>query len=186
MATTSQCPQLENYFVGDQCSENFAGMSETVYAFERNKLKAALVANGETYTMPADPFKEGGYLYKFECKRESQKIDGESQGQRRGFIVTHNFVLEAVDKVTARLARAFNNLDLGFIMVGSGGEVQILYDPNRKCQIESGGLTTTTGDTPDSDRQTSVAVKLGPVSYPNLFLNIDALENGLDSLLKTT
>lgn len=184
MPNTSQCANLEDYLVGEQCTENFAGMSETVYVFERNKLNAgALTASNETYTMSAKPFKTGGRLYKFECKRESQQIQGESQGQRRGFVVTHNFVLEAVDAATARIARALNNLDLGYIMVGSGGEIQILYDPYRKCQIESGGLTTDTGVAASDDRQTSVAVKLGPISYPNLFLNADAVEGGLDSLM---
>lgn len=166
---TVNCPSLENHLAGEQCLENLAGMGEVVYAFERNKLKNALTRTNETYTWPSDAFVEGAGLYKFECKRESQQIQGESQGPRKGFVITGNFVLEAVNATTARISRALNNLDLGFIVPGDD-ECQILYDANKKCQIESGGLTTDTGAAASDDRQTNVAVKLGPVAYPNLFV----------------
>lgn len=167
MANTNvNCPELENYIAGDQCTENLAGMGEIVYAFERNKLSTPLSRTNETYTWPTTG---GPALYKFECKRESQQIQGESQGPRKGFVITGNFVLEAVDAASARLARAFNNLDLGFIFPGDN-ETQILYDPRKKVQIDSGGLTTDTGAAAADDRQTNVAVKIGPVPYPNLFV----------------
>ena len=179
----ANCPTLQHYIAGEQCMENLAGMGEVVYAFERKDVGASdLTRTNETYTLAARPsFK----LYKFECKRESQQIQGESQGPRKGFIITSNFVIEAVDAVSSRIARALNNLDLGFIIPGDG-EYQILYDPNKKCQIESGGLTSDTGAAAGDDRQTAVSVKLGPVPYPNLFLDITAVTGGLDSLLASS
>ena len=178
----NNCPTLENYIAGDQCMENLAGMGSTVYAFQRNKLKAALSRTAETYTFPSDAFQTGEGLYKFECKEEKQQLQGESQGPRQGFVITGNFVLEAVDKVASRIARSLNNLDLGFIFTESDGSAQIMYDPIRKVHIESGGLTTDTGAAPGDDRQMSVALKLGPVAYPALY--VDAPEAGWDSLLK--
>jgi len=172
------CPALEHNIAGDQCLENLAGMGEVVYAFERNKLTKPLTRTNETYTI--DTTDTGFKLYKFECKRESQQIQGESQGPRKGFIITGNFVLESVNASTARIARALNNLDLGFIIPGDG-ECQILYDANKKCQIQSGGLTSDTGAAAADDRQTSVAVTLGPVAYPNLF--VEEPSNGWDQFL---
>ncbi len=182
MANT-QCPALENYIAGEQCNESLAGMGEVVYAFERNKLKNALTRTNETYAWPSDAFKEGAGLYKFECKRESQQIQGESQGPRKGFMITGNFVLEAVDQTSARILRAINNLDLGFIFPGDN-ETQILYDVNRKVQAESGGITTDTGAAAGDDRQSNVAVQLGPVPYPNLFIDQTTVPSGgWDSLM---
>lgn len=176
------CPALEDYIAGDQCLENLAGMGEVIYAFERKLLKAALSRTNETYTLPAEPFKTGGRLYKFECKRESQQVQGESQGPRKGFNITLNMIIEAVDATSARIARALNNLDMAFLIPGDN-ETQILYDPYKKVQIESGGLTSDTGAAAGDDRQTSIALTLGPVAYPNLFVDISAVEGGLDSLM---
>jgi hypothetical protein len=85
-----------------------------------------------------------------------------------------------VSATTARIARALNNLDLGFIIPGDG-ECQILYDANKKCQIQSGGLTSDTGAAAADDRQTNVAVTLGPVAYPNLF--VEEPSGGWDQFL---
>jgi len=178
---TVNCPTLEHHLAGEQCTENLAGMGEVVYAFERNKLTKALERSNETYTI--DTTDTGFKLYKFECKRESQQIQGESQGPRKGYVITGNFVLESVSAATSRIARALNNLDLGFIIPGDG-ECQILYDANKKCQIESGGLTTDTGAAAADDRQTTVAVKLGPVPYPNLFVTEPS--GGWDQFLATS
>lgn len=175
---TSNCPALEHHIAGDQCQENLAGMGEVVYAFERNKLTKPLTRTAETYTV--DTTDTGFKLYKFECKRESQQIQGESQGPRKGFVITANFVLENVSKVSARISRALNNLDLGFIIPGDD-ECQILYDPNKKCQVQSGGLTSDTGAAAADDCQTNVAVTLGPVYYPNLF--VEEPSDGWDKYL---
>lgn len=176
MATTSNnlpCPELENYLVGDECGENFAGLGEVIYAFERKKLVAgALSRSGETYKLTkATPFKPDGYLYKFECKRESQQIQGEGQGDNAGYRITLNMVLKAVNKKTARILRTIQNRDLCYI-IPDGDEYQILYDKNKKVYTESGDITTDTGAAAGDDRQSNVTVKLGPVAFPNMFLDI--------------
>lgn len=179
---TSQCPELKHYIAGTQCQENFAGMGAVVYAFDRSKLAADdLTVSGNTYT-----FKTGTTvkLYKYECKEEKQNLKGSSQGRRQGFVITGAFVLEAVDKLTSEMARAFNNLDLGWIFPESDGTAQILYDPVRKVHIDADGLSTDTGTAPGDERITSVEMKLGPVKYPNLY--VDVPDGGWDSMLATS
>lgn len=163
------CPTLQNYIAGEQCEENFAGMGSVVYAFERNKVPASAISmSGNTYTLtPPTGFK----LYKFECKEEKQNLKGSSQGPRQGFVITGTFVLEAVDKATSLIARGLNNLDLGYIFPESDSDAQILYDPVRKVRIDSEGLTTDTGAAASDERITTASMKLGPVKYPNLYVN---------------
>lgn len=176
------CPALKHYIAGEQCLENFAGMSSVVYAFERNKLAADdITVSGNTYT-----FKSGttAKLYKFECKEEKQQLQGSSQGPRQGFVITGTFVLEAVDKDSSELARSFNNLDLGWIFPESDTVAQILYDPVRKVHIDADGLTTDTGAAPGDERITTVTLKLGPVKYPALY--VDVPDGGFDTMKATT
>ena len=185
MAANSNCPTLKDFILADDCSENFGGMATTVYAFKRKDLTAnglALDTGKEaTYKFAEKPFVLGGRLWKFECKRESQQVQGESQGFRKGFIITMNFVIEAVNEKASEIARALNTGDLGFIILDNDGTCQLLYHDTQKCQIESGGLTTDTGQAASDDRQMSVSIKLGPVAHPNYFLN--ATRAQLDALM---
>lgn len=175
MAANANCPTLKDFILGDDCSENFGGMATTVYVFKRKDLAAsglALVSGKEaTYKLAATPFESGGRLWKFECKRESQQVQGESQGFRKGFIITMTFVIEAVNEKASEIARALNTGDLGFFILDNNGTCQVLYDTNQRCEIESGGLTTDTGAAATDDRQMTVNVKLGPVAHPNYFLD---------------
>lgn len=185
MAANTNCPTLKDFILADDCSENFGGMATTVYVFKRKDLAAGgltLESNSEaTYKFSATPFVSGGRLWKFDCKRESQQVQGESQGYRKGFIITMNFVIEAVSEKASEIARALNTGDLGFIVLDNDGKCQILYDTNQRCEIESGGLTTDTGAAASDDRQMTVAVKLGPVAHPNYFLN--ATKADLEALM---
>ena len=195
---TGNCPTLSSFLVGDQCEENFAGMGMVVYAFERNQVNTALLKKSSSDDSIYEVQKSNNagiqtflnanhYAVKFECKRESQQVQGESQGERKGFIITANFVIEAVDENTAKIARALNMKDLAYILVENGSKKpQILYDKVQRCQIESGGLTTDTGLAATDDRQMSVSIKLGPVSHPNFFLDTTNLTKGLDGLLQQT
>lgn len=172
---------MKHYIAGDQCEENFAGMSSVVYAFERNKLASDdITISGNTFT-----FKTGttAKLYKFECKEEKQQLQGSSQGHRGGFIITGTFVLEAVDKLTSELSRSFNNLDLGWIFPESDSVAQIMYDPVRKVHIDADGLTSDTGAAPGDERITTVQLKLGPVKYSALY--VDVPDGGFDTMLAT-
>ena len=186
MAANGNCPTLKDFILGDDCSENFGGMATTVYVFKRKDLAAsglALVSGKEaTYKLAATPFESGGRLWKFECKRESQEVKGESQGYRKGFIITATFIIETVSEDSSVIARALNTGDLGFILLDSNGKYQLLFDDTQRCEIESGGLTTDTGAAATDDRQMTVNVKLGPVAHPNYFLN--AAKADLDNLAK--
>lgn len=190
MAANTNCPTLKDFIIGDSCSENFGGMGTTVYVFKRKDLVADAftlatvdnVTKEATYTLKASPFVTGGRLWKFECKRESQEVKGESQGYRKGFIITATFIIETVSEDSSVIARALNTGDLGFILLDSNGKYQLLFDNTQRCEIESGGLTTDTGAAATDDRQMTVNVKLGPVAHPNYFLN--AAKADLDNLAK--
>ena len=52
---------------------------------------------------------------------KTQKITGEE------------FVIDKVDKETAEMSRALNNLKDLFFIVKDGNDFQIMYDPDRKC-----------------------------------------------------
>lgn len=65
-------------------------------------------------------------MYKIVCKDESQEIPSESLGKER-FKLTVNLTIDAVNKITSKMSRALNNLDLGFI-IPDGADNQIVYD----------------------------------------------------------
>ena len=164
------CPTLINYPASDECMENLAGLGEIAYVGRKSDLKNPLVLTGNAYSGLA--FKDGKGLVKFDLKEESQKIDGSSNGKRKGYNLTATLVFDAVNRKTSLLTRALNNLGDLFVIMPDGDDNQIMYDPNKKVHADSGGITTTTGDTPDSDRITTAALILGPVKYGNLFLDL--------------
>ena len=93
-------------------------------------------------------------------------------------------VFDGVDKKTSKILRALNNLDWFAIFPDPSGDAQILYDPNKKIRIDSGGATTDTGAAASDDRVSTVNFILGPVKYPNLFVT-EPETGGWDSLLAT-
>ncbi len=172
------CPTLNDYLAANECLENLSGLGEVAYIGLKEDLAAALTATDNTYSTPT--FLDGKGLYKLELKEESQKVAGESQGKRKGFNLTATLVFDAVNAEVAKLARALNNLDW-FVIFPDGDDAQILYDPNKKIHIDSGGLTSDTGAAAGDNRVTTVNAILGPVKYPNLF--VTAPNDGWDSLL---
>ena len=164
------CPSLINYSAADECLENLAGLGEVAYVGLRSDLAAPLTATGNVYSGLS--FKDTKGFVKFDLKEESQKIEGSSNGKRKGYNLTATLVFDAVNRKTSLLTRALNNLGDMFIVIPDGDDIQIMYDPNKKIHADSGGITTTTGDTPDSDRVTTAALILGPVKYGNLFLDL--------------
>lgn len=175
------CPALQNYLAADECMENLAGLGEVVYVGLREDLAAPLAATDNTYATPA--FKDTKGLYKFELKEESQKVAGESQGKRKGFNITGTMVFDGVDPRVSKLMRTLNNRDWFAIFPDPSGDAQILYDPNKKIRIDSGGATTDTGAAAGDDRISTVNFILGPVKYPNLFVTAPTADDGWDSLL---
>ena len=63
-----------------------------------------------------------------------------------------------------------------------GDESLIMYDPNRRCEADNGGIAGDTGDTADSDRQATCEFHLKPVKYPLLYVTEPA-SGGWDSLM---
>ena len=179
---TVNCPALDNYLAAEECLENLAGLGEVVYVGLRGDLKNPMSATDNTYATPE--FKDGKGLYKFDLKEEAQKVAGESQGKRKGFNITGTIVFDGVDPRVSKLMRALNNLDWFAIFPDPSGDAQILYDPNKKVRIDSGGATTDTGAAAGDDRISTVNFILGPVKYPNLFVTAPQT-GGWDSLLVT-
>jgi hypothetical protein len=161
-----------NYNAGDECTENLAGLGEVVYVGHKSDLETPLVATDDVYSMPK--FKEGKGLKKLDLRENSQKIASESQGKRKGYQQTATLVIDAVNRKTSMIARAFNNLGDLFLIFPDGDDNQIMYDPNKKLHADSGGITTDTGDTPDSERTMTANLILGPVKYPNNFVEFKA------------
>lgn len=166
------CPSLINYSAADECLENLAGLGEVAYVGRRSELKNPLTPSGNAYS--GLDFKDGRGLVKFDLKEESQKIEGSSNKKRGGYNLTCTLVFDAVNRKTSLLTRALNNLGDLFVIMPDGDDIQIMYDPNKKVHADQGGITTTTGDTPDSDRITTAILVLGPVKYGNLFLDLPA------------
>lgn len=165
------CPTLRHILNDDQCEENYAGLGSTAYIFQKDDLKAPLVANKNVYTMGSDAFKEGKGLFKVELRENSQSFTGESQKRRGGFKITGNLIIEVVNEETSELLRALNNLDWGVILSdGDNGKWQILYSPTQKVTIDAGGLKTETGAAASDDRICTVAPVLENVKYPNLYV----------------
>ena len=173
------CPELVDIIAGEQCLENMAGTSNTVYVGEKVNLTAPMTATDNKYTAPS--FKSGTGLVRIDCMDEKQQIQGSSLGYRKGFEQTFNFTVEAVNELTAKTARALNNLDIFIIVVDSDGKAQIMYDANKKVKFDNGGITTDTGAAASDDRVSNYSAKISPVMYPNFW--VEAPAEGWDSLL---
>lgn len=172
------CPELLDILASEDCLENLAGLGTDVYVGLKEDLEAPLTLTENEYSTPA--FKSGKGLYKLQCKEDSQQIQGSSLGRRKGFELTCNFVFESVNKLTSKLGRALNNLDI-FIIAIDGEESQIMYDKARKVIFDNGGIATDTGAAASDDRTSNLSAKLSPVLFPNLY--VKAPEGGWDSLL---
>jgi len=163
----------------DECLENLAGISADVYVGIKSDLEAPLTAEENVYSTPV--FASGKGLYKIQGKNEAQKVSFSSLGPRKGYDLGITIVIESLNKVSSKASRALNNLDLFFI-VKDGDESLIVYDPNRRCEADNGGIAGDTGDTADSDRQATCEFHLKPVKYPLLYVTEPA-QGGWDSLL---
>lgn len=172
------CPTLSHVLSSEECFENLAGLGSVAYIFLKDDLAQKLTRTDNVYS--GLKFKTGKGLYKVECKDESNKIEGESQGRRKGYKLTVTLVLESVNRIISKLARSLNNLDIG-IIIPDDDEYQIMYDPNRKIVFDSGGIKTDTGAAAGDDRNTTLTASLQPVRYPNLYLE---LSEDIETLLE--
>jgi len=173
------CPTMMNILKADECLENLAGISSDVYVGIKSDLSAPLTAEKNVYSTPA--FASGKGLYKIQGKNEAQKISFSSLGPRKGYDLGITIVIESLNKTFSEAGRALNNLDLFFI-VKDGDESLIMYDQNRRCEADNGGIAGDTGDTADSDRQATCEFHLKPVKYPLLYVEEPA-SGGWDGLM---
>lgn len=181
--TDITCPTLQDILKSNECLENLAGISSDVYVGVKSDLAAPLTANENLYGTPAFSSSDGKKgLYKIQGKNEAQKIAFSSLGPRKGYELTITVVIESLNQAFSKVGRALNNLDLFFI-VEDGEDSLIMYDPQRRCEAESGGIAGDTGDTADSDRQATCEFKLKPVKYPLLYVTKPSDAKGWDSLL---
>ena len=171
---------MQNILKADECLENLAGISSDVYVGIKSDLSAALTANENVYSTPVFSGTDKG-LYKIQGKNEAQKIHFSSLGPRKGYDLDITVVIESLNRTFSKVGRALNNLDLFFI-VKDGEESLIMYDPQRRCEADSGGIEGDTGDTADSDRQATCVFHLKPVKYPLLYVEEPA-SGGWDGLL---
>ena len=170
---------MMNILKSDECLENLAGISSDVYVGIKSDLSAPLTAEENVYSTPA--FASGKGLYKIQGKNEAQKISFSSLGPRKGYDLGITIVIESLNKTFSKAGRALNNLDLFFI-VKDGDESLIMYDPNRRCEADNGGIAGDTGDTADSDRQATCEFHLKPVKYPLLYVT-EPQTGGWDGLM---
>lgn len=170
------CPTMVNILKADECLENLAGISSDVYVGVKSDLDPAnpMTANEEVYSTPK--FVGGAGLFKVQGKNEAQKIHFSSLGPRKGYDLDITIVIESLNKTFSKAGRALNNLDLFFI-VDDGEDSLIMYDPQRRCEADAGGIEGDTGDTADSDRQATCVFHLKPVKYPLLYVERPKQEN---------
>ena len=170
MATTV-CPTLMPLSNGDMCQENFAGLGSYAYFFALDDIdKSKLVADKNVYAWTDEVLKSGKVFYKAELKEDSQSLTGESQGNNKGFQITGQLIVEAVNEKVAQFLRALNNIKWGVIIPDGDNAFQILYSPTRKIKLDSGALKTETGAAASDDRQSTIAPVLGPVTYANYYV----------------
>ena len=170
---------MVNILKADECLENLAGISADVYVGIKSDLEAPMTAEENVYSTPT--FASGKGLYKIQGKNEAQKVSFSSLGPRKGYDLGITIVIESLNRTFSKAGRALNNLDLCFI-VKDNEESLIMYDPNRRCEADNGGIAGDTGDTADSDRQATCEFHLKPVKYPLLYVTEPA-QGGWDSLM---
>lgn len=166
------CEPLLDVLASKQCAEDFAGIGSVIYMGLKEDLASPLTEDGPNWS--GLTFKSGKGLYRIDCKEEANSIVGSSGGMNGGYVQTLNFTVDFVNKNTAKLARVINNSQDAFYIVEDGDEIQIMYHPKNKVQIDNGGIESNTGDTADSDRQMTVAVQLKKCKYPNTYLTLGA------------
>lgn len=173
-----KCPTLGNILDTESCVENLAGMGSVVYVGVKSELKRPLTAEDNVYNTPE--FESGKGLYRFDCKDESQKIEGSSLKNNKGFSLKGTFVIDLVNELVSKYGRSLNNLKI-FLIFPENGKSQIMYDPIRNIKFEDGGIKTTTGAQASDERNTTCEAVLKPVFYPNLYVKEPTA--GWDSLL---
>lgn len=181
MAQTATCPEIKDYSAEELCLEQMPGMGMNIYVFKKSDLKAPLQATGNQYpALSPESFQTGKGLYKWVAKDGTVGQDGEGQGQNQGYKTTFGYEFEAQDANSAELARAAQNLDLGYI-AKYGSKWRIIYDPDHKVKYASGGIKCSTGKKSGDEPSFSFEASLEGLIYP--YYEIAEPDGGWDSLL---
>jgi len=151
---------MGNILLGEQCFEHLAGLGNKVYVGIVDELESPMTANENVYS----------------------GLSWSSLGFQRGYELTGTFVHEVTNKESAVVDRALNTRECFFIFVDDD-QYLLLYDPNRRCEADSGGIAGDTGDTADSDRQTSYEFKLRSQKYTRLYVELPQGKTSWDELL---
>lgn len=167
------CPTMDHFLEGEQCLENFSGVGSVIYFGLKSDLSAPMTLTDNVYSAPK--FKTGKGLFKFECKDDSNKIEGSSLGKRAGYKITVTSVLDAANKLTSKLGRSLNNLDL-FAIVPDNDDYQIVYDKDRKLVFDADGIKAETGAGGTDARTTTITGTLSRAKYPMLYVDIADIE----------
>ncbi|MDD3037903.1 hypothetical protein [Bacteroides sp.] len=173
----SPCPTMGHFLEGEQCLENFPGTSPLIYFGVKSELSEPMILTDNVYSAPK--FKPGKGLFKFECKDDSNSIEGSSLGKRAGYKLTVKAVLDAANKMTSKLGRPLNNLDL-FAIIPDGDDFQIAYDKDRKLVFDADGIKAETGAGGTDARVTTITGTLSRVKYPMLYVDIDNIDTLLE------
>lgn len=177
----NKCPTLADWLDADNCLENFAGLGTDIYAFVKSDLKAPLsIVEGAENEYSTPEFKAGKRLYKIHCKEESVQHKDSSLGKRAGFKQEFSFTIAADNAETAKINRALNNHEMGFIY-RDNDKSYIVYDPVYGGKFDSDGISGDTGAAATDERQTTYAYTVQPTVYGKYL--VTEPEAGWDSLL---
>lgn len=184
------CPSMRHITAAEVCTENFAGLGAVAYFFLKddiNKDNFKVDEEGKrlnVYKMTSDVFKNGKGFYRVELKPESQSFTGESDGKNKGFKITGQLIIEVVNEEVSDFCRSLNNLDWGCVLPDGDDKYQLLYNKNRKVQLDAGAVKTETGAASSDDRQTTIAPVQPGCAFPNLYLEFDEGESPETYLFK--
>ncbi len=181
MAPKVNCPTLTDWLDENNCMENFAGLGVDVYVFIKSDLQAPLsIVEGSENEYSTPTFKPGKRLYKLQCKEESVQHKDSSLGKRAGYKQEFSFALASDNAETAKINRALNNNEVGFIF-RDNNDSYVVYDPVYGGKFDSDGISGDTGAAATDDRQTTYTYTLQPTLYGKYL--ITEPKEGWDSLL---
>lgn len=175
MAVT-QC-DLADLAANDACTEQFSGISTTIYIGFKSELKApvemkASPAAIEDYAhlaeTPGFVFNTGKKFYKWEIATDSGQYTYKSNGQNKGFLQTLQFKVDTQDAQVSQMLRVLNNHKDAFILFPEGDKYIAMYNKDRNIKIDDGGISGDSGTTIESESGVTISVSV-PSIVPKLY-----------------
>lgn len=148
------------------CSEQYAGLGNTVYVVlpEDLEAKPEYEETGEAaFATTAFTFAATKGAYKIRCKKQTVQITSTANEGARGYNVQLMFT---VDKDVMNAAKVFrilkNKGDAIFLVENPAGGYYVVYDPQFGTELVN---NYDTGTTPDSDMGHTVTVTCNPCPF---------------------